>query len=103
LDGFFDTLRYELQTSGVTVTAIYPDWVATGISTRFLGSDGKPIGKLSRRENTAMRVDKCAEDIVKAAEKRRRTLFLTGRQRLAYTLRPLLPKLNDRIVGKFFE
>jgi short-subunit dehydrogenase len=103
LDGFCDTLRYELRAAGVTVTAIYPDWVATGISTRALGSDGKPTGKLSYRENSAMRADKCAKAIVKAAEKRRRTVLISGRQRIAYTLRPLLPKLTDHIVGKFFE
>lgn len=32
--GFFDSIRVELAESGVSVTMIYPGWVATGISAR---------------------------------------------------------------------
>jgi short-subunit dehydrogenase len=103
LDGFFDTLRLELETSGVTVTLIYPDWVATGISSRNLGPDGKPVGRISPRENSALNADKCANIIVKAAEKRKRMVLLSGRQKLGYFLKPVLPDLTDRIAGKFFE
>jgi short-subunit dehydrogenase len=103
LDGFFDSLRPELQTSGVTVTSIYPDWVATGISTRSLGSDGKTTEKVSPHEYNAINANKCAKIILKAAGKRKRKTFMSMRQRIGYFLRPLFPNLIDHIAGNFFD
>jgi short-subunit dehydrogenase len=103
LDGFFDSLRPELQTSGVTVTSIYPDWVATGISTRSLGSDGKSIEKMSPHEHSAINAGECAKIIIKAAGKRKRMAFMSFRQRVGYCLRPFFPNLIDHTAGKAFE
>jgi short-subunit dehydrogenase len=41
--GFFDSLRVEFTKSVISVTAIYPDWVATGITARALGLLFAPI------------------------------------------------------------
>ena len=41
--GFFDSLRIELADSGVSVTMIYPGFVATGIRENATGPDGKAI------------------------------------------------------------
>ncbi len=41
--GFFDSLRIELEGSGVTVTMIDPGVVATGIRENAAGLDGMPI------------------------------------------------------------
>lgn len=43
--GFFDTLRIELAEGGVSVTMIYPGFVATEVRERAVGPDGKPLGK----------------------------------------------------------
>jgi short-subunit dehydrogenase len=103
LDGFCDSLRFELQNSGVSVTSIYPDWVATGISSRALDSDGKSDDKINPRENGAINADECAKIIVKAVGKRKRELFLSGRQKVGYFLRPIFPGLVDHIAGSIFK
>jgi short-subunit dehydrogenase len=51
--GFFDSLRIELAESGVCMTSIYPDWVATGISSRSLEADRKPGDKIAAQEQDA--------------------------------------------------
>jgi len=43
--GFFDSLRIELAGSGVSVTIVYPDFVATETRQRAFGPDGKPLGQ----------------------------------------------------------
>ena len=43
--GFFDILRIELEGSGVTVTLVYPGFVATGVQARGFGPDGRPLGR----------------------------------------------------------
>ena len=41
--GFFDSLRIELEGSGIAVTMIHPGFVATGVRENATGPDGKPI------------------------------------------------------------
>jgi NAD(P)-dependent dehydrogenase (short-subunit alcohol dehydrogenase family) len=50
LFGFFDSLRIELEGTGVGVTMIAPDFVLSEIHRRALGHDGKPLGKVLCRE-----------------------------------------------------
>lgn len=103
LVGFFDSLRIELENSGVTITTIYPDWVATGISTRALDSNGKPAGILDSHEKGALQADLCAKAIIKAVERRKRDLFMSPAQKIGNFLRPLFPNMVDQISRGFFE
>jgi short-subunit dehydrogenase len=52
--GFFDSLRIELTGSGVTVTMVYPGFVATEIRERAFGGDGRPLGKSRCRPEGAL-------------------------------------------------
>jgi short-subunit dehydrogenase len=101
LAGFYDTLRVELAASQVSVTSIYPDWVATGISSRAPGADGKPNGKIISHEQGAMSPQTCARGILKAAAKRRREA-MSPREKLGQLLAPILPGLVDKIVLSAF-
>lgn len=103
LVGFFDSLRVELENSGVTITTIYPDWVATGISTRALDSNGKPAGMMDPHEKGALPADLCAKAIIKAIEKRKRDLFMSPAQKIGNVLRPIFPNMVDQISRGFFE
>jgi short-subunit dehydrogenase len=46
MTGFFDSLRIEIAEYEISVTMIYPGFVATETRERALGADGKPIGKI---------------------------------------------------------
>ena len=101
--GFFDSLRIELADSGVTVTMVYPGFVATGIRERAFGADGRPLGKSPVREAEVMTVETCARLILAAAAGRRRELVMTGRGRLGMWLKLLAPGLVDRIARRAIE
>ena len=68
--GFFDTLRIELAGSGVSVTMIYPGFVATAMREHALDIHGKPLGTSHLNESNVMPVEKCAAMILTAADKR---------------------------------
>jgi NAD(P)-dependent dehydrogenase (short-subunit alcohol dehydrogenase family) len=68
--GFFDSLRVELMGSGVTVTLVYPGFVATGVQARAFGPDGKPLGRLPIRIEEVMPTAECARIILRAAARR---------------------------------
>jgi len=103
MTGFFDSLRIELDGSGVSVTMIYPGFVATGIRENATGPDGKPIAVSPVKEGEVMSVEDCARRIVTAIERREREVIMTARGRLGMWLKLLAPSLVDRIAKRAIE
>lgn len=98
--GFFDSLRIELAETGVTVTMIYPGFVATEIRERAFGADGRPLGKSPVREAEVMTAETCARLTLQAAASRRRELVMTRRGRFGMWLKVFAPGLVDRIAAR---
>jgi short-subunit dehydrogenase len=98
--GFFDTLRIELEEYGISVTMIYPDFVATETRKRAFGADGKPIGESPVREREVMPAEKCAKLIIQAAAARKRGLIMTWRGKAGVWVKLIAPGLVDRIAKK---
>jgi short-subunit dehydrogenase len=100
--GFFDSIRIELEESGVTVTQVFPGFVATEIRERAFGPDGRPLGAGNSpvREAQVMTAEECARQIVDAAGKRKRELIMTLRGKVGAKLKLIAPGLVDRIARK---
>ena len=102
LTGFYDALRSELHDRGVSVTVVYPGFVATAMAEHVLDASGQPLGPGARTlvPKRAMSAEACARVILRAAARRRREKVLTGSGKLAVCLRLLAPGLLDRIVRR---
>jgi short-subunit dehydrogenase len=98
--GFFDSLRIELAGSGVTVTVVAPDFVATEIHRRALGPEGQPLGESPMVESAIMGADECARVVLDAAARRKRLAFTSARGRALPWLRLLAPGLVDRMAAR---
>ena len=103
MTGFFDSLRIELADTGITVTMIYPGFVATGIRENATGPDGKPIMVSPVKEREVMSVEDCARRIVSAIERREREVVMTARGKMGLWLKLLAPSLVDRIARRAIE
>ena len=103
MTGFFDSLRIELDGSGVTVTMIYPGFVATGIRENATGPDGKPIMVSPVKEGEVMSVGDCARRIVIAMEGREREVVMTARGKIGLFLKLFAPSLIDRMAKRAIE
>ena len=101
--GFFDSLRIELEGSGVAVTMVYPGFVATGIRENATGPDGKPIQVSPVKEGEVMPVEECAARIVRAIDRREREVVMTARGKMGLWLKLLAPSLVDRIARRAIE
>jgi short-subunit dehydrogenase len=86
--GFFDALRPELAVSGVSVTMVYPGYVATHEAS--LGSQALH----------AMPVETCAAIILRAAEKRKREELMTLQGKLVPWMRLIAPAWIDAFAMK---
>jgi short-subunit dehydrogenase len=100
--GFFDSLRIELMDSGVTITQVFPGFVATEIRERAFGPGGKPLGAGNSpvREREVMTAQECARQILRAAAGRRRELIMTLRGKIGAKLKLVAPRLVDRIARR---
>ena len=98
--GFFDSLRIELDGSGVSVTIIAPDFVRSEIHRRAFGADGKPTGTSPLQESRIMSAEACAGLIARAMEKRQRLLITSWRGRLGRLVRLFAPGLIDAVARK---
>jgi len=101
--GFFDSLRIELAGSGVTVTMVYPGFVATGIRENATGPDGTPVRIDPLDPARVMSVGECARLILAATSRRSRELVMTPRGRLAQWLKLIAPGLVDGIARRAIE
>jgi short-subunit dehydrogenase len=100
LVGFMDSLRIELDGSGVDVTIVAPDFVRTQTHKRAMGPDGKPLGASPMQAARIMTAEECAARIVTAMERRKRLAILSARGRLGRWLKLIAPKLIDRIAAR---
>jgi short-subunit dehydrogenase len=101
--GFFDSLRIELEGSGVSVTMVYPGFVATGVQARGYGADGKPLGHNPLQVGQIMTTQECARIILRAAARRQREEVMTLRGKLGQWLKLIAPGLVDRIARQAIE
>ncbi len=103
--GFFDSLRIELDGTGVTVTMVYPGFVFSEINQRALSPDGTPFGDrgYQRRKGETMETDVCGRLILAAMARRDRDLVMTWRGKIGRLLKLISPKLVDRIARSVIE
>ena len=100
LVGFLDSLRIELDGTGVSVTVVAPDFVISRIHERAIGADGRPLGASPLRQDRVMTAEACARLIRDAALRRRRLLVTSTRGRLGRLLRVFAPSLVDRLAAR---
>ncbi len=93
--GFFDSLRIELADAGVSVTMIYPGFVATGIRENATGADGRPARIDPVNKDDVMSVTECADIIVRAIETRKREEIMTLKGKLGPWLKLIAPGVID--------
>ena len=101
--GFFDSLRIELAEAGVSVTMIYPGFVATGIRENATGSDGKPAKIDPVNKDDVMSVEECTTIIVRAMEDRRREEIMTLKGKFGQWLKLIAPRVIDGIAKRAVE
>ena len=100
LFGFYDSLRIELQGTGVAVTMLAPDFVVSEIHARAAGPGGRPLGASPMQESRIMTAETCAALTLRAMERRQRLAVLSMRGRWGRVARLIAPGLIDRIAAR---
>ncbi len=102
LNGWMEALRTELLKTGVNVLWVCPGFTASNIRNVALNESSRPQGESPMDESKLMSAEECAKHIIKAIEKRKRTLVLTFTGKQTVFLNKFFPSLSDKFVYNFF-
>jgi short-subunit dehydrogenase len=100
LIGFFDSLRAEVHRNGLFVTVICPGFVHTNASRNALRADGTPHGEMDEDIRNGISSEECARQILKAIKRRKREVYIGGKERWSVYLNRYLPSLFSRLVRR---
>ncbi|MEX2381756.1 MAG: SDR family oxidoreductase [Opitutales bacterium] len=105
VQGFCDSLRMELQGTGVDVLTVMAHWIrGTRLRERALGKDGAPRGKGAPAHGSgAVPVEEMTEAIMEAIRKRKRVVFVPAWLRFLSLLSELAPSVADRLIARRVE
>ncbi|HEY4063859.1 MAG TPA: SDR family oxidoreductase [Puia sp.] len=97
LQGWLESLRVELWKTGVHVMWVCPGFTASNVRLAALDHTGAPRGESVLNEGKLMSAEECAHHIIRAIERRRRTLVLTFLGKVTVLINKLSPSLADRL------
>jgi short-subunit dehydrogenase len=102
VNGWLEALRTELLDTGVNVMWVCPGFTTSNIRNMALNKEAKPQGESPMDEGKMMSAEECAWHIIKAIEKRKRTLVLTATGKQTVFMNKFFPKWADKLVRKHF-
>jgi len=102
VNGFLEALRTELLDDGVNVMWISPGFTSSNIRNVALDKDARPQKENPMDEAKMMSAKECAGYILKAVEKRKRTLVLTFLAKSSALINKLFPGIADKMVKNFY-
>ena len=102
LTGFLEALRVELAEKDVNVMWVCPGFTTSNIRNVALNSSGNSQGESPMDEGKMMSAYQCALHIIKAIEKKKRTLVLTFTGKRAVFMNRFFPAWTDKLIRKFY-
>lgn len=102
LNGFMEALRTELLNTDVHVMWVCPGFTASNIRNAALNANGNIQQESPLDEKLLMPAHECATHILKAIQKKKRTIILTAKGKQTAFMNRFFPKLADRLVHNFF-
>ena len=102
LNGWLEAVRTELMDEDVNVMWVCPGFTQSNIRNAALNAQSKAQGESPLNEASLMSAELCAQHILKAIEKKKRTLVLTFRGKQTIFLNKFFPSWADRLTRNFF-
>ena len=105
VQGFCDSLRLEIQGSGINVLSVLAHWIqGTALRENALNAEGVRRGATAHpHKGGAIPVHELATLVVEATLRRRRNLFIPRWMRLLALLTEVTPTVADRLISRRVE
>lgn len=100
IQGWFDCLRQEAAEFSIDVSLICPGYVRTNVTINALRADGSRLGKMGRGQEEGMLPEKFVQKLLPALEKRKREVYIGGKEVAAVYLKRWFPGLLERVLRR---
>ncbi|MGB0402566.1 MAG: SDR family oxidoreductase [Salibacteraceae bacterium] len=100
IQGFYESLRTEVQKDGVYISILIPGRVKTEISVNAVEADGSKHGKMDEGQDQGISSEKAARIIAKGLLKNKREIEVGGKELLMIQIRRFIPSLFYKIVAR---
>jgi short-subunit dehydrogenase len=98
LQGFFETLRIELQPNNISVTIVYPGYINTPISIRAIDAKGNPTGKMDNAQLNGIPAKDCAIKYLKAIKRKQPNVIIAGKEKVMVFLKRFFPRIFFKLI-----
>jgi len=102
LQGWLEAIRTELLDSGVHVMWVCPGFTTSNIRNAALNKKGESQGESPMDEDKMMPADQCAKIILRAIEKKKRTVVMTFTGKRTVFVNKFFPGFADKMTRRFF-
>ncbi|MER3497964.1 MAG: short chain dehydrogenase [Chitinophagaceae bacterium] len=102
LQGWLEAIRTELLDSGVHVMWVCPGFTTSNIRNAALNNKGESQGESPMDEEKMMTAERCAEIILNAIRKRKRTVVMTFTGKRTVFMNRFFPRMADKFTRRFF-
>lgn len=103
VNGYFNSLRYDVEKLGVDVSIISPGFISTSITKKSLTGTGEIHAKDSVAQEKGMPADRCAAQILKQIAKKKRQAYVGGLEVLMPKFEFFFPRLFHWLMRKMHK
>lgn len=100
LQGYFESLRLEVEKKGLSVLIVCPGKIKTNVSINALTSNGTSHNQMDESHENAMSAEVCARQIVAGILDNKEEIFVGGKELLIVKIKRFLPGLFGRLIRK---
>jgi short-subunit dehydrogenase len=100
LQGYFDSLRQEVNQYNIKVSLVCPGFIKTDITKNMLEASGAKYGKMSDGQKHGMETDKFVEKLLPKIENGENEIYIGGREIYGVYLKRYVPDLFYKILEK---
>ncbi|TND08246.1 MAG: short-chain dehydrogenase/reductase SDR [Bacteroidetes bacterium] len=100
LHGFYESLRLEVEESGIRVLIACPGKIQTNISVHALTGNGHAHNQMDQGQAEGMPADVCAKQIIEAMLANKEEALIGGRELKAVWLKRIFPGIFARVIRK---
>lgn len=100
LQGFFESLRLEVEEHNINVTLVCPGKIRTNISLNAVTESGTSHNKMDEATEKGMSAEECARQILEAVRKEKEEVLIGGKELMAVTVKRLFPRLFSKMIRK---
>lgn len=100
LQGYFESLRLEVEKKGLSVLIVCPGKIKTNVSINAATSSGVSHNQMDESHENAMSAEECARQIVAGILANKEEIFVGGKELLIVKIKRFFPKLFGRIIRK---